>query len=306
MLIIDSRAKDLTAWIESFKKYIPLEEIVTWETCRDFSKVIAAVAWGHRKELFSSLPNLEWVASPGAGVDHIINDPLLPGDVAVTKVVSDRLKIPMSNFCIGAVMYFHKQFDKYSRDQKEKIWHQEHDPEIPVRIGILGFGELGRHLGKTLKGLGFQVHGISKKKKLVEGIVTYGMEDLDCFLSRINLLIGMLPLTHDTLGIYNDSFFSKLPLGSYFINVGRGRQQINSDVLKALDCGRLAGAFLDVFPKEPPTIDDPIWEHPKVFMTPHIAVVTKIEAAVPQISENFRRLKSGLSLKYCINRQKGY
>ncbi len=305
MLLLDSETKDLTPWLNEFEKHLP-GEVCLWEDLKDPSVVEMAVVWKHRKDLFNHLPNLKLVASLGAGVDHIVSDPLLPDQVQVSKVVSDHLSGPMSNFCIGAVMYFHRQFDKYLDDKRKKIWDQQFDPEVPVRIGILGLGTLGTDLAKKLQYLGFEVYGLSRSKRDLEGIKTYTNDEMDTFLGNINMLICMLPATPDTKEILSKSLFDKMPDGSYLINVGRGHQQNDRDILDALDSGKLVGAFLDVFPVEPPPGDSPMWDHPSVFITPHIAVVTKLEAAVPQIVENFKRLKKSQPLLNLIDRGRGY
>ncbi len=305
MLLLDSATKDLTPWLEAFEEYLP-GEVSIWDELKDPHKVEMAVVWGHRKDLFRHLPNLKVVASLGAGVDHIVHDPLLPDHVQVSKVISDHLSGPMSNFCIGAVMYFHRQFDKYLEDKRNKVWDQQFDPEVPVSIGILGLGTLGTNLAKKLRFLGFEVHGLSRSKKQLEGVQTYVYEDLDAFLGNINMLICMLPATPETKEVLCGDLFNKMPKGSFLINVGRGHQQRDADIIEALDSGQLAGAFLDVFPVEPPAKESPIWQHPKVFITPHIAVVTKLEAAVPQIVDNYQRMRSGKSLLNLIDRQKGY
>lgn len=305
MLLLDSETKNLTPWLNAFQEHLP-DEVGVWDQLEDPSKVEMAVVWGHRKDLFRHLPNLKVVASLGAGVDHIVNDALLLDHVQVSKVVSDHLSGPMSNFCIGAVMYFHRQFDKYLSDKKNKVWDQQFDPEVPVRIGILGLGRLGSDLAKKLNLLGFEVHGLSRNKREMEGISTYIYEQMNAFLGNINMLICMLPATPDTKEVLSKNLFDQMPDGSFLINVGRGHQQNDSDILAALDAGKLAGAFLDVFPIEPPPKESPMWDHPKVFITPHIAVVTKLEAAVPQIVDNYRRMKTGQPLLNLIDREKGY
>lgn len=306
MLLLDSKSKDLTPWINAFKEHLPENEVVTWDQVDDPSKVKVAVVWQHQKNLFSKIPNVKLVASLGAGVDHIVGDPLLPAQVPVSKVVSPHLSTPMSNYCIGAILHYHKQFDKYWEDKQHKRWDQEFDPERAMTIGILGLGSLGSDLATKLVSLGFEVHGLSRTQKELEGIVTYGQEGMDAFLKSVNTLVCMLPTTKDTHGIINKKLLSKLPKSSYLINVGRGKQQVDEDILDALESRQLAGAFLDVFPEEPLPSSSPLWSHPKVFITPHIAVVTKVEAAVPQIVENYNRLKAGQPLINLIDREKGY
>ena len=306
MLLIDSITKDVTPWVEAFRDHLGSDEVVQWSELENSEDVKVAVVWNHRPDLFEQLPNLELVASLGAGVDHILRDPLLPAHVPVSKVVSPHLTGPMANFCVGTVIYFHRQFDKYARDKQEKIWDQEFDPEIALQIGILGLGELGSEVARRLAFLGFEIHGLSRSAKKIEGVITYEEKDIDTFLSKINFLICLLPATPETKGVLSASLFEKMNDGSYLVNVGRGHHQVDADVLHALDSGKLKGAFLDVFPKEPLPATSPYWNHPKVFITPHIAVVTKLEAAVPQIIENYQRIKQGLPLLNLIDKQKGY
>ena len=306
MLLLDSVSKDLSPWIKAFREHLSPEEVVTWEQVEDPDKISVAVVWQHQQDLFKKIPHVQLVASLGAGVDHIVNDPFLPPEVPISKVISSHLSAPMSNYCIGAILHFHKQFDKYWEDKQKKRWHQEFDPERKMNIGILGIGELGSDLAKKLVGLGFSVSGLSRTRKVLEGITTYGREDMEAFLSSVNALVCMLPSTRDTAGMINKALLDQLPKNSYLINVGRGKQQIDQDILQALNQGQLSGAFLDVFPEEPLPQASPLWEHPKVFITPHIAVVTKVEAAVPQIVENFHRVQKGLPLINLIDRSKGY
>ncbi|MEM6643849.1 MAG: glyoxylate/hydroxypyruvate reductase A [Bacteroidota bacterium] len=306
MLLIDSATKDLTPWLKAFKKHLPEKEVITYDEITDPSLVEVAVVWQHRKELFSELSKLKLVASLGAGVDHILQDPLLKPQVPVSKIVSPLLSTPMSNYCIGAILYYHKQFDKYALDKADKIWDQQFDPERKVTIGILGLGQLGTDLAEKLHLLGFDVHGLSQTKKNLKYATTYGANELETFLSKVNVLVCMLPRTKETTGIINHELLYQLPPRSFLINVGRGPQQVNQDIITALDEGQLSGAFLDVFPEEPLPSNSPLWMHPNVFITPHIAVVTKMEAAVPQIVENYQRLKEGKGLINLIDRSKGY
>ena len=251
MLLIDSTTKDLTPWLDAFRMAISEKEVITWDQIVNPHEVKMAVLWNHREDLFESLPHLELVASLGAGVDHILSDPLLPDHTKVSKVISPHLSGPMSNFCIGAVLYFHKQFDKYGRDKLSKNWDQEFDPERPLRIGIMGMGSLGKDLAGKLLNLGFQVYGLNREQRPFPGMETFGQESLDTFLMKINTLICMLPATEETKGIINYQLLSRMPKGSFLINVGRGQQQIDDDIVRALDEGILDGAFLDVFPQEP-------------------------------------------------------
>lgn len=305
-LLLDSVTKDLKPWIEAFKIELGDENVITYDQVSDPDEIATAVVWNHRPELFRELKNIKLIASLGAGVDHILSDESIPSDARISRIISPILSEPMSNYCIGAVLYYKKQFDKYAADKLLKNWDQEFEPERDLKVGILGFGELGSDLGVKLKLLGFEVHGLSRTRKRVDEVITYDESQMDTFLSEINVLICMLPATKATKGILSKSLFDKMKMGSFLINVARGHHQIDQDIIEALDSQRLSGAFLDVFPQEPLPLDNALWTHPKVFITPHIAVVTKMEAAVPQILANHRAIMSGGSLTGLVDRNKGY
>ena len=305
-ILIDSQTKDLKPWIEALKQSLPHEEIITIEQLRDPEEVVTAVVWNHHPELFKKIPNVKHIASLGAGVDHILNDPNLPENVYITRIVSDYLSGPMSNYCIGAILYYNRKFDKYFSDKKNKIWDQEFDPERHLTVGILGLGELGGTLARKLVNLDFRVHGLSTSRKHIPGVESYVTSELDDFLRSINLLVCMLPATRETEGILSYDLFSRMNKGSYLINVARGEHQVDEDIIRALDEGFLTGAFLDVFPEEPLPQNSPLWNHAKTIITPHIAVVTKINAAVPLIVENHNKVIFGEEPETLVDIKKGY
>ena len=90
------------------------------------------------------------------------------------------------------------------------------------------------------------------------------------------------------------------------INCGRGEHMVNDDVLAALESGQLAGAVLDVFPQEPLPADDPLWRHPQVVSTPHMASAAPAEVIARQLLENIQRQRRGLPLKNLVNKHAGY
>lgn len=81
---------------------------------------------------------------------------------------------------------------------------------------------------------------------------------------------------------------------------------VNEDVLAALESGQLAGAVLDVFPQEPLPADDPLWRHPLVVITPHMASAAPAEVIARQLLENIQRQRRGLPLKNLVNKHAGY
>jgi len=147
---------------------------------------------------------------------------------------------------------------------------------------------------------------LSQSRKKIAHVVSYLNAELDLFLSKINILVVMLPATESTRAILSKKLFDKLKKGTYLINVARGHHQVNGDIIDALENGQLSGAFLDVFPEEPLPKQSSLWDHPKIMITPHIAVVTKINEAVPQIIASHKRVRIGKLPEILVDRIKGY
>ena len=155
--------------------------------------------------------------------------------------------------------------------------------------------------------LGYRVSGWSRSEKQLAGVTCYrGEEALDSFLGSLDGLINLLPLTAQTRGILAAPLFNRLPAGAVLINCGRGEHMVNEDVLAALESGQLAGAVLDVFPQEPLPADDPLWRHPQVVITPHMASAASAEVIARQLLENIQRQRRGLPLKNLVNKHAGY
>ena len=305
-ILIDSVSKNLKPWLKAFKSYDDQVEVYCYDDAVALEKITTAVVWNHRPGLFKQLPNLKLIASLGAGVDHIMNDPDIPPQVSITRIIGDGLSGPMSNFCIGAILHHQRQFDKYLIDKSTKTWDQEPNPEREINVGIMGLGALGADLAEKLNYLGFKVFGLSQSRKNIPHVVSYLNAEMDLFLSKINILVVMLPATESTRAILSKKLFDKLNKGTYLINVARGHHQVTGDIIDALENGQLSGAFLDVFSQEPLPKQSSLWDHPKIMITPHIAVVTKINEAVPQIIASHKRVTIGKLPKILVDRIKGY
>jgi glyoxylate/hydroxypyruvate reductase A len=146
--------------------------------------------------------------------------------------------------------------------------------------------------------------GFSEKKDFC--FPYFQKDQLEEFLSQVNVLVCLLPLTPETEGILNLSLFKKCSKGTYLINVARGKHLNETDLLIALKEEMLSGALLDVYQVEPLPSLHPFWEEKRIQLTPHIASVTNPKAAVPQIIENYKRLKTDLPLLNLVNRTRGY
>ena len=100
--------------------------------------------------------------------------------------------------------------------------------------------------------------------------------------------------------------FARMPTGGCVISLARGAHVVTADLLAALESGRLAHAYLDVFETEPLPADSPLWAHPGVTITPHVAALTEPRTALPKIVENIERVRRGAAPLNLVDREAGY
>ena len=306
ILLISDR--DPQAWIEALKNEDKTVEVEVYPDVKDKSAIEFALVWNHPPGVFKEFPNIKVISSMGAGVDHILRDPALPENAKVARIVDEQLATDMGEFVLARVMSHLRNLSTHEKFSQQEEWKPKTYRRIQdTKIGIMGMGNLGTTVGKRLTDNGFQVSGWANSKKDLGQINVFAGEDeLEDFLKGSNVLICLLPLTPDTENILDKEVFEKLPKDAYLINVARGSHLQEDDLIEMLDNGHLSGAALDVFREEPLPKGHPFWKHEKISVTPHIASVSKPEAAVPQVLENHRRLKSNEPLQNVVDKEKGY
>jgi glyoxylate/hydroxypyruvate reductase A len=256
-----------------------------------------------------SLPNLKAIFSLGAGVDGFLHDPEFPKHIPLTRFVDSTLQYEMAQYAAMHILMVHRRQRAFDAAQREHAWRQLMlpRPSRDTHIGILGLGDMGAATARALTLLGFPVSGWSRSRKDIEQVKSYaGAAEFTEFLGQSDFLVCTLPLTPDTMGILNAQLFDRLPRGAWLINIARGAHCNESDLLAALDSGQLGGAVLDVFQTEPLPPDSPIWGHPKITATPHIAGITDPANAVAYVLDCLARAQSGRPLQNLVDIAKGY
>ena len=312
-LLLSIGGWDIEAWERRFRALDPdrlLQRAGDAEL--DLDAVDYGITWKSEPGLFARCPNLKAIFSLGAGVDHLMNDPDLP-DVPILRIVDPNLTMRMTEWVTLQVLMHHRQQKRLDEAQRNADWRDLPQASADeVRVGILGLGSLGRDAAEVLSRLGFQVAGWSRTRKHIPGLESFaGAEELDSFLGRTDILVCLLPLTPQTEGILNYDLFSKLartgPLGApVIINAGRGGQQVEPDILRALDDGTLHAASLDVFCQEPLPADSPFWSHPKVFVTPHSAADSQPEHMCRNIMDQIEAFERGEPFRNRVDITAGY
>lgn len=307
-LVFKGLPDNVEDWRRELMARIPDLDMRVWPDIGDPDEVDVVLMWRPPHGELLRYPNLKAILNLGVGVDTLLADPDLPEGVPIARMVDPTLNRQMSTYVLHAVIRYHRKLDCFAELQQRHEWAYERPRRNEqCRVGIMGFGIIGRDIAASLLHLGFRVAGWSRSEKSMEGVDCFhGRQGLKPFLAGSDILVCILPLTDETRGMVDAGIFDALPEGACFINIARGAIVVDADLLAALDSGQLGGATLDVFGTEPLPPDNPYWSHPKVTVTPHIAASTTPATAADQVAENIRRARSGLPLLNQVHHETGY
>lgn len=295
-------------WRKELTQRLPDIELRFWPEVGDPRDIEFAVVWQIDPGVLKTFPNLRFIFSLGAGVDHLLTDPDLPKGVLICRVVDRNLTQRMTEYVLLHTLRFHRRQPEYDDQQRRSEWRELYMPTAQERrVGIMGLGELGSDAARKLAAVGFSVAGWSRTRKSIEGVESFtGAVELEQFLARSEILICLLPLTPQTDGILNAALFAKLPRGSCLINAARGGHLVEEDLLEALESGQIAYAALDAFHTEPLPREHLFWRHPRITVSPHVASITDPRTVAELIVENVRRWQAGKPLLHLVDPKVGY
>jgi glyoxylate/hydroxypyruvate reductase A len=302
-----SELDDPAAWAAALRRELPDLELDTSPSPRDPAAVRWALVYRPPSGALAALPNLEAIFSLGAGVESLLADPTLP-DVPLCRMVDPGLTATIADYAHLAVLRAHRGFDRFERAQAEGRWtFATPKPASEVTVAVLGLGELGAAVAGRLGGQGYRVEGWSRGPRTVAGVTgRHGPDGLASAVADADVVVALLPATPATRDLFDAAFFAAMKPGATFVNLGRGDQLVEADLLEALDTGGLGGAVLDVFRTEPLPPDHPFWRHPRVLVTPHVGGSTLPATGAPVVADNIRRARAGRPLRHLVDRARGY
>jgi glyoxylate/hydroxypyruvate reductase len=295
-------------WARDFAQALPQAETVVWQEGQLLPPCDYAVLWAPSPALLDQLAHVKAIFLMGAGVDAILKFGDALPDVPVIRLGDAGMGEQMAEYVAYAVLRYFRRFDEYEQQARQGVWN----PLGPCKkeeftVGVLGLGKLGIPVAQALRQLGFPLRGWSRTPKDLPGVECYaGMESLDDFLQGTRVLVCMLPLTPETSNLLDRARLSKLPEGAYLVNVARGAQVAEPDLLALIRSGHIAGATLDVFRNEPLPAPHPFWSEPRITITPHISALTVREEAVRQIAHKITLLEQGEHVADVVDRNRGY
>ncbi len=252
--------------------------------------------------------NLKVIGRAGIGVDNI--------DIEV----AGKHKIPVVNaptgatasvaeLTIGHILTLSRKIAYADKTMKKGEWAKKQLKGFELdgkTLGLIGTGNIGKYTAKLAKCFGMTTIGydpfISKENMKKDDIEK--VEEIIQIMEKSDYISLHIPHNQETHHIVNEELIEKMKPSAYLINCARGGTVDEKALYNALKNGRIAGAALDVYEKEPPE-KSPLFELDNVVMTPHIGANTKegqIKAGTI-CAEQINKVLAGKKPDYCVNQK---
>jgi phosphoglycerate dehydrogenase-like enzyme len=265
-------------------------------------------------KVWPSVPQVKWVHSLSAGVEKFAIPEFVQSPVPLTNA-RGVFKRPLAEFAILGILFFSKRLRRLIHSQAAHRWDNFYVDLLPGKImGIVGYGEIGRECAILAKALGMKIHAVRRKpqQSASDPIVdrVYGSSELREMLAHSDVVVTSAPLTAETHHMLSDAEFALMKASAIVINVGRGPVIHEDALVRALQSGKIAGAALDVFEKEPLAAASPLWDMENVLISPHCTDRTQnpdwLDMSMQFFLENFERYRTGRPLENIVDKKAGY
>jgi phosphoglycerate dehydrogenase-like enzyme len=275
--------------------------------------------WGISEEvIIAAGESLGWVHTAAAGVGGSLTPALRASGALITNS-REVHATPIAEWVLAAIGFCARGFLPAVAAQGEHRWAKAElaSLDTPIRelcdlrVGIIGYGGIGRAVARRCSALGMQVRAVRRNPALPlpAGVLWMGGPgDILELAGQSDVLVIAAPHTSETRKLVDAAVLGSMPPGSYVLNVARGALLDEAALLVHLSSGHVAGCVLDVFATEPLPAEHPFWDHPNVFVTPHVSGVSRNfwDREVGLITDNIKRYVQGAPLKNVVNLAAGY
>jgi phosphoglycerate dehydrogenase-like enzyme len=265
-------------WEDKIHEAVLGAEVRTFQSPADVGDYIEQVTCAYGfvpPELFRRAKNLRWIQCYAAGpAPNFWYDELVQSDVVVTNfrgIFNEHVAAHAMAFLLSFSRNLHRYVPQQSRSEWSPLPFKVYLPESTVLI--IGVGGIGTETGRFCKAFGMKVLGVDPRvsTKPAHFDELYSTDSLERVLPTADFVIITTPETPQTRRMINSRRLHLMKETAYLINVGRGACVVLDDLVEALKGKKLAGAGLDVFEEEPLPRTSPLWSHPDVLITPHVA-----------------------------------
>ena len=320
LLAGDFGAAERSAWAAALRQALPGHTLHLARSAKADALIEAAIVANPAPGSLAGLPRLRLIQSLWAGVDRLLADPHLPTGVPIARMVDPAMSAAMAETALWATLALHRGFFNYAQQQRVGLWQalpQCRADEWPVLV--LGFGQMGQAVAQRLLQQGYPVTAWRRSAAPAPGTtdaeplgraagltLVSGSAALADAQAQARSVINLLPLTPDTRGLINARWLATLGRGAGLVNLARGAQVVDADLLAALDSGQIGHAVLDVFAAEPLPAGHRYWQHRQVTVLPHAAALTDARSAAARVARNIEALAAGRPLHHPVQREAGY
>ena len=253
-------------------------------------------------EVLDCAQRLKVVSRHGVGYDNIDVDALTRRRIPLA-IAADANATAVAEHTLYFMLALAKQGLRYDRATREGRWAVRNSLEavdlMGRRVLVMGFGRIGREVARRCAafGMAVMVYDPYVQANVIEAAGDYrSVPDFEAALPETDVLTVHMPLGADSRGLIGAAELAALPPHAFVINAARGGIIDEAALHDALTSGRIAGAGLDVFDREPPPDDHPLFALPNVILTPHSAGLSK-EAAVRMAISTARNVLAGIDGK---------
>ncbi len=261
-------------------------------------------------ELLAHAPELEFVSSVSVGVDHVDVQALTARGIPLGNtpgVLVDTTADAAFALLLAAARRV-AEADRYVRDgqwRPERSWAPDFflgQDVSGATLGIVGLGAIGRAVARRARGFGMTVLGWNRSQRDFDEAQTVSLQEL---LSRSDFVSVNVALTEDTRNLLDARKIAMMKPGAVLVNTARGGIVDELALAAALDSGQLFAAGIDVFEREPMSQDNPLLQHPRVVLSPHIGSATTVTRGrmVDMAVDNALAAIAGRPMPNCCNAQ---
>ncbi len=265
---------------------------------------------------FAAAEQIKWIQAGSAGVEWLWNVPALQGrdDVTVTNMRSAHAAT-IADHCFAFLLYFTRGIPEFKQFHDRAEWARGQVAHRLVALegltlGIVGFGNIGRAIGRRGVGFGMKVLAVDAHPgQPGDGVdEVWGLDRLDEMCGQLNALAISAPITPQTRGLIGRAQLEALKPGSYLMVMSRGNIVDEAAAIDLLKSGHIAGAGFDVTHEEPLPSADPLWQAPNCIISPHNSAGSSLTTGhVWRIfEENLGRFERGEPLMNVVDKNLGY
>jgi len=276
-------------------------------------------------------PRLRWIQMHSAGIDHVLNQPIMQSEDVEVTTTSGIHATPIAEYCLMMMLAFAFDLPLMMELKTKAEWPRGPAKAIAPHflrgqtLGIVGYGVIGRELARLADALGMQV--LASKKDVMhpaehnayrlpgtgdpEGEIPariYPPEAIRSMAGQCDFLVIITPLTSESRHLIDEEILSGMKKTAVLINVARGPVVDEQALISALAAKTIAGAALDVFETEPLPNTSPLWNLDNVIISPHMAgnSIDYHERAAAVFIEDLERYLSKRPLLNVVDRERGY